>query len=65
VPAWSRRVREEWREALHPPVDRDVVDLDATLTEQLLDIPIGESIPQIPAQGEHDDLRWEPEPLER
>ncbi len=41
-----------WGEALHPPVDHDVVDLNPTLTEEFLDIAIGEPVPQIPAHGE-------------
>src|SRR5680860_210665 len=65
VPTWPGRIREERGEALNPPVDGDVVGLDPTLTEELLDIAIGEPIPQIPPQGEDDDLRWEPETLER
>ena len=60
MPARHGRIREEWREALHSPVDRDVVDLDPTLTQQLFHIAIGEPIPQVPAQGEDDDLRREP-----
>jgi hypothetical protein len=28
-------------EPLHPPVDGDVVDLDATLDEQLFDVAVG------------------------
>ena len=59
------RIREEWCEALRPPVDRDVIDLDPTLTQQLLDVAIGEPIPQIPPHSQHDDLRLEPEPHER
>ena len=50
---------------MDPAVDGDVVDLDPTLTEEFLDVSIGEPVPQIPAQGEDDDLRWEPEALER
>jgi hypothetical protein len=42
-----------------------VVDLDPTLTEQLLDIAIREPISEIPPQGEDDDLGREPEPDER
>jgi hypothetical protein len=38
VPARSGGGREEWRESLHPSVDRDLVDLDPTLTEELLDV---------------------------
>ena len=51
------RIGEEWREALDPPIDGDVVDLDPTLGEQLFHIPIGEAVPQIPPYGENDDLR--------
>jgi hypothetical protein len=65
VAARSGGIREEWREALHLPVDRDVVHLDPTLTEEFFDIAVGEPLPPIPAHGEDDDLRWEPETLER
>jgi hypothetical protein len=64
APTGHGRIREEWREALDPPVDGDVVDVDPTLTEQLLDIAIGQPIPQVPAHGEDDDLGREPETLE-
>jgi hypothetical protein len=46
-------------------VDRDVVDVDATLGQQFLDIPVGQPEPQIPAHREHDHIRWEAEPGER
>src|SRR5712691_7170178 len=65
MPAGSGRVGEERREALHPPVHRDVIDLDPTLGEEFLDIAIGEPEPKIPAHREDDDLRREPEALER
>ena len=38
VAAWPRRVGEERREPLHPAVDGGVIDLDPTLTEELLDV---------------------------
>ncbi len=31
---------------LDPPVDRDVIDRDTTLGEQLLDITVGQPVPQ-------------------
>ena len=62
VPARSGGILEQWREGLCLPVDGDVVDLDPSLTEQLLDISIREPIPQISPYGEDDDLRREPEP---
>ena len=40
------------------------VDLDARLGQQLLDIPIRESVAQAPADRDRDHLRWEPEPGE-
>jgi transposase len=36
-----------------------MVDLDATLGEQLLDVAVGKPKAQVPADGEHDDIRWE------
>jgi hypothetical protein len=64
VTARSGRVREQWREALNPPVDGDVVDLDPTFTEQFFDVAIGKPVSHIPAHGEDDDLGREPEPDE-
>ncbi|MEV6923740.1 hypothetical protein AB0M46_04390 [Dactylosporangium sp. NPDC051485] len=40
-------------------------DLHATLDQQLLNVPVGQVEAQIPAHGENDDLRREPEPGER
>jgi len=42
-----------------------VIHLDAPLSEQFLEIAIGESIAQVPAHREDDDLGREPETLER
>ena len=36
------RVGQRRREPLHPPVHRDVVDLDPTLGKELFDIAVGE-----------------------
>jgi hypothetical protein len=38
-------VGQQWREPLHPPVDGDVVDLDAAFDQQLLDVSIGQVEP--------------------
>jgi hypothetical protein len=35
-------IDELWRERLHPPVHRDVIDLDPALGRQLLDIAVGQ-----------------------
>jgi len=40
VPAWPRGLGQQRGEPLYPPVDRDVVDLDAALGEQLLDVAV-------------------------
>jgi hypothetical protein len=45
VPARSGGIGQQRREAHHPAVDRDVVDFDAALHEQLLDVAIGEPEP--------------------
>ena len=44
---------------LHPPVDRHVVDLDAALGEQLLDVAVGQRVAQIPAHRDLDHLAGE------
>ena len=38
VPAWSGGVDEQRGEALHPPVDRDMVDNDAALGQEFFDV---------------------------
>jgi hypothetical protein len=63
VPARSGGVNELWREGLHPPVHRDVVDVDTALGQQLLDVPIGEPVAQVPAHRNRDDLSREPAPV--
>jgi hypothetical protein len=45
------------------PEHGDVVDVDAPLCEQFLDVAIREPVAQVPAHSEDDDLRREPEPL--
>jgi hypothetical protein len=42
------RLRDLRREPLDPPVDAHVVDLDAALAEELLDVPVGQAEPQVP-----------------
>jgi hypothetical protein len=51
-------------EALDPPEDRDVVDLDPALGQQLLDVPVGEAEPQVPSDRQGDDFGWETVPGE-
>jgi hypothetical protein len=42
-----------------------MIDLDLALGEQLLDISIRKTEPQVPAHREDNHLGWEPEALER
>ena len=62
VPARSRRLDELRCEPLHPPVDRHVIDVHSSLREQLLDIPVGQAVPQVPTNRHRDHLPREPEP---
>lgn len=43
-----------------PPVGRGMIDFDPALDRQLLDVSIGQSSPEIPADRQHDDVRLEP-----
>jgi len=65
VPERSGGVGEQRGEPLHPPVHRDVVDLDAALGQQLLHIPVGQPVPEVLADRHRDHLGREPEPGER
>jgi hypothetical protein len=62
VPGGTGRVGEQWGESLDPPVDGDVVDLDTTFGQQLLDVAVGQAVAQVPADREHDHFGREPEP---
>jgi hypothetical protein len=48
---------------VHPPEEGHVIHLDAPLSEEFLEIAIGEAVEQVPAHSEDDDLGREPEPL--
>jgi hypothetical protein len=60
VPRRSREVDELRRERLYPPVHSDMVDGDATLGQQLLDIAVGQPIAEVPAHRHRDHLtgKW-------
>jgi hypothetical protein len=38
-----------------------VIDRDATLGQQLLDVSIRQSVPEVSAHRHHDHIWWEPE----
>ena len=60
----SRGLGELRSEPLDPPVHGDVIDLDPALREELFDVSVGKSEPQVPPDRQGDDLRREPEPSE-
>jgi hypothetical protein len=64
VSAWPGCVDEQGREALHPAEHANVVDGDATLSEQFFHASIGQPVAQVPAHRQHDDLTGEAEPSE-
>jgi hypothetical protein len=40
VPTGPGRINQQRGEPLHPPIDRDMIDLDAPLSQQLLYVPV-------------------------
>jgi len=64
VAARPGSVDVQWGEPLDPTEQGRVVDLDTAFSEQLLQIPAGESLAQVPAHRDQDDPWWEPEPSE-
>jgi hypothetical protein len=61
VAAGPSGVSQQRREPQHPPVDGDVVDLDAALDQEFFEVAIGQAVAQIPADRDDDDLGWEAE----
>jgi hypothetical protein len=64
VAARPSGIRQDWREPLDPAEQGHVIDLDPALSEEFLQIPVGQPVPQVPAHGDQDDLRREPEASE-
>jgi hypothetical protein len=52
---------QQRRKPQHPPIDSDVVDLDAAFGEQLLDVAVRQRETQVPADRQHDHLGREAE----
>jgi hypothetical protein len=57
----SSGVGQQRREPLHPPVDGDVIDFDASLSEEFLDVAVGQAEAQVPAGGNDDHVGREAE----
>ena len=65
VPDRPGRVDQQRGEPLHPPIECDVVDLDATLGEKLFEVPVGQPVSEVPPHRHRDHLAREPETSER
>jgi hypothetical protein len=61
VPTRPSGLGQQRREPQHPPVDRDVIDLDPAFGEEFFDVAVGQGEAQVPADREDDDIRWETE----
>jgi hypothetical protein len=64
VLAGSGCLGQQRREAQHSAVDRHMVHLDTPLGEELLDVAIGQSEAQTPANRQHDHIGREAEACE-
>ncbi len=64
VAPWSRRVDQDRCEALHPPIQHDVIDLDTVFSDEFFEAPLRQSVSQIPAHGHQNHLGRKPEPCE-
>jgi hypothetical protein len=63
--AWPGGLGEQRGEALDPAVDGGVVDVNAALGEELLDVAVRQREAQVPAHREDDHLGREAEASER
>jgi hypothetical protein len=62
VPAGPSYVDEQWGEPLHPAIYGDVIHDHAALGQELLHIAVGETVAQVPAYRDHDDILRKSEP---
>ena len=61
MPAGAGGLGQQRRESLYPAVDGDVVSLDTTLGEEFLDVAVGQSEAQVPADRQDNHVGWEAE----
>jgi hypothetical protein len=61
LPTRSSCINEQHGETPHPPVDRDMIDLDAPIDQHLFDVAVGQPDTRLPAHNHGDHLRREPE----
>ena len=55
------RIHQQRREPLDPSLQDHMVDIDTPLGEESLEIPVGESVAQVPTHSDHNDLGRKPE----
>ena len=60
VARWSSRLDDQRSEALHPPIDRNVINLDATLSQELFNVSVRQPVAEVPPDCQQDYVRWEP-----
>jgi hypothetical protein len=65
MPAGSRRVDQQRCEALDPPVDGDVVNVDAAFGQEFFHISVGQSVAEVAAHRQQNHLGRKPVPSER
>ena len=65
VTARPCRLDDQRGEALYPPVDGDVIDVDAAFGEKFFDVAVGQPVAEVPAHRQQDHVRWEPETSKR
>jgi hypothetical protein len=65
VAARPSGIRQDWREPLDPSEQGHMIDLDPALSEEFLQIPVGQPVAQVQTHGEQDELRRESESSER
>ena len=61
----SRGFDHKRREMLHPPKDRDVVDLHAALREEFFDVAVGQPVAQVPPHRQQNHFGRKPEASKR
>jgi hypothetical protein len=64
VPAGAGGLGQQRREPLHPSVDGDVVDLDPSFSQSLLNVAVRQPEAQVPADSNDDYVGWEAEASE-
>lgn len=65
VPTWSCCIDEKRSETLHPPVDRDMVNVDASFSQEFFGVSIGKPLAELSPDRQQDHLGREPKASKR